>query len=139
MESKYGFNTTETRSRLMSRIRGVNTTPEVHLRKKLWVLGYRYRKNYRKLPGKPDIVFLKNKVVVFIDGEFWHGYDWETKRSRIKSNREYWVGKIEKNMERDKRNIQLLETKGWKVIRFWMNEIKKKPQECLDIVIEALS
>ena len=139
MESKYGFQTTEARSRLMSKIRGVNTTPEKYLRKMLWRLGYRYRKNYRELPGKPDIVFTKQKVVVFIDGEFWHGFEWEKKKPKINSNRDYWIKKIEGNIERDKRNTHLLEEQGWKVIRCWMRDIKNKPDECLTNVISALS
>jgi len=123
----------------MSKIRGVNTTPEVSFRKALWSLGYRYRKNYKYLHGKPDIVFRKNKIAIFIDGEFWHGYNWEEKKKRIKSNREYWIKKIEGNIERDKKNVRLLESEEWKVIRFWVHEIKEKPGECLNSVIEALS
>ena len=105
----------------------------------LWNLGYRYRKNYKKLPGKPDIVFIKQKVAVFIDGEFWHGFEWEKKKPRITSNRDYWVKKIEGNMERDKKTIHLLEGQGWEVIRYWMHDIKNKPSECLVNVIRTLS
>jgi DNA mismatch endonuclease, patch repair protein len=138
MESRYGFNTTETRSRLMSKIRSKNTTPELIFRKKLWHLGYRYRISYTKIPGKPDIVFLKNKLAIFIDGEFWHGYKWEDKKPKIASNREYWVKKIEGNIQRDQRNRKELEDKGWSVISFWAHEIKVNSDECLKRVIHKL-
>ena len=139
MESKYGFTTTETRSRIMSRIRGIDTTPEKYFRKKLWRLGYRYRKNYSKLPGKPDIVFVKKKVVIFIDGEFWHGFEWDTKKPRILSNRDYWINKIERNIERDKRISITLEQQGWQVLRFWSRDIKNDPDACLTNVRDVLS
>ena len=139
MESKYGFHTTEARSSLMSKIRSEDTTPEVVLRKKLWALGCRYRKNYKKLPGKPDIVFVKQKVAVFIDGEFWHGFNWHEKKGKIKTNSEYWIKKIEGNIARDKKNLRMLEDDGWKVIRFWTHEIKDEIDTCLIKVQEALS
>ena len=84
MKSKYGFETTRERSKLMGRIRSRDTGPERALRKLLWNAGIRYRKNVTKLPGSPDLVIQKHKVAVFIDGEFWHGYKWEEKRNRIK-------------------------------------------------------
>ncbi len=115
----------------MGRIKSIDTTPEKNFRLMLWHKGYRYRKNYKELPGKPDIVFIKKKIAIFIDGEFWHGFEWEKKKQNIKVNREYWVKKIEGNIERDKRNNQLLEEKGWKVIRFWMHELNKNPKMCI--------
>jgi DNA mismatch endonuclease, patch repair protein len=139
VETKYGFLTTETRSRLMSKIKGTNTSPEISLRKALWKLGHRYRKNYKKLPGKPDIVFIKKRVVVFIDGEFWHGYEWEKKKTKIKANRLYWITKIEKNISRDKINRKQLEKQNWKVIEFWMHEIKDNPTKCINRVIKAIT
>src|SRR5688572_21355404 len=93
-----GFYTTTLRSMLMSRIRGKETDPEVRLRKALWAIGIRYRKNVAKLPGKPDIVINKSKLVIFIDGEFWHGFNWSIKKKKIKANRKYWIAKIERNM-----------------------------------------
>ncbi len=134
MKSKYGFNTTDERSKLMSKIRGKNTKPEICLRLALWNKGCRYRLNVTSLPGKPDIVFRKYKTVVFIDGEFWHGYKWEEKKDKIKSNREYWIPKIERNMQRDLKNKHLLEKEGWKVFRFWEHEIRKD----LDYVINSI-
>lgn len=139
MQSKVKFQTTATRSRLMSRIKSVNTSPEIALRKYLWGLGVRYRKNYSKLIGKPDIVFTKNKLVVFIDGEFWHGYLWEDKKDRIVSNRDYWIHKIESNIIRDKLVNQELSAQGWYVLRFWEHEIKCDIQRCALKVIELLT
>lgn len=122
----------------MSRIRAIDTSPEVAFRRRLWSLGYRYRKNYTSLAGKPDIVFVKQKVAVFIDGEFWHGFNWKEKRDRIKSNREYWVSKIERNIQRDNMVTRSLEDQGWKVIRYWMHQLKKQPDECLRMVVDAI-
>lgn len=127
----YKFETTEQRSQLMKKIRSTNTTPEVLFRKSLWAMGIRFRKNNQKIPGKPDISIPKHKIAVFIDGEFWHGYDWDRKKGKINANRDYWIPKIERNIERDKRNTMLLEKEGWTVVRFWEAEIKKNLSECL--------
>jgi DNA mismatch endonuclease (patch repair protein) len=129
-----GFYTTKARSELMAKIKGKNTKPEQKLRKALWHLGYRYRKNVSKLPGKPDIVFAKYKLIVFIDGEFWHGYKWEEKLCRIKSNRDFWIPKIERNMQRDREVNKQLEKEGWTVIRFWEIQIKKDLGFCVGLV-----
>ena len=135
MKSKYGFETTIARSLLMSKIRGINTAPEILLRKELWKLGYRYRLNVLNLPGKPDIVFERKKLIVFIDGEFWHGYKWQEKKLKIKANREYWIKKIERNMERDKANTDKLISMGYVVLRFWEHEIKKQRLDCINKII----
>jgi len=123
----------------MSKIRSDNTTPEIIFRKALWAKGLRYRKNYSKLPGKPDIVFTKQKVTVFIDGEFWHGFNWHEKKGKIKTNSEYWIKKIEGNMTRDKKNVQMLEDDGWAILRFWESEIRKELMECLEKVLALLN
>ncbi|MBI1225391.1 MAG: DNA mismatch endonuclease Vsr [Bacteroidetes bacterium] len=120
-----GFHTTPQRSEMMSRIRGVNTKPEVALRKALWHFGYRYRIHDKHLPGKPDLVFAKQKTVVFVDGDFWHGYDWRHKRDKIKSNPAFWIPKIERNMQRDREVNAELEALGWQVVRIWEHELKK--------------
>lgn len=115
----------------MKKIRSVNTKPEKILKKKLWNLGYRYRINCVCLSGKPDIVLRKYKLVIFIDGEFWHGYDWDKKKLRIKSNTEYWIPKIEGNMRRDElNNIQLMAI-GYTVLRFWEKEITNDLISCV--------
>ena len=105
--------TPEQRRRNMQSIKSKDTKIELMLRKKLWEKGYRYRKNYKHLPGKPDIVFLKLKIAIFCDSEFWHGYNWEEKKKKIGTNREYWIKKIETNMERDKRVNEKLKSYGW--------------------------
>ncbi|MGY6742914.1 MAG: very short patch repair endonuclease [Cecembia sp.] len=97
-----GFYTTPQRSFNMSRIKGKNTQPEKLLRKALWHAGVRYRSNKQKLPGKPDISLIKYKLVIFVDGSFWHGYDWENRKETIKSNRDFWIPKIERNRQRDR-------------------------------------
>jgi DNA mismatch endonuclease, patch repair protein len=139
MISKYGFNTSQQRSKLMSRIKGKNTSPELILRKALWSLGYRYRLNVPHLPGKPDLVFGNKKIVVFIDGEFWHGYNWQEKKKTIKANKDYWVKKIEGNMNRDIHNIHLLESMGYTVLRFWEKEIKKELDMCVGRIVGCLN
>ena len=133
-----GFYTTKQRSRNMSRIRGRDTKEELLLRKSLWHKGYRYRVNYKKLIGKPDIVFEKYKTVVFIDGEFWHGHNWEERRKAIKSNRDFWIPKIERNMQRDAEVNQVLQELGYTLFRFWGHEIKREFDRCLEEVTAHL-
>ncbi|MFW6275868.1 MAG: very short patch repair endonuclease [bacterium] len=133
-----GFYTTKARSQLMSKIKSKETKPEQKLRKVLWGLGIRYRKNVTKLPGSPDIVISKYKLVIFIDGTFWHGYNWAEKKKKIKSNRDFWIPKIERNMQRDKQNNILLKDEGWKVLRFWDFQIKKEFTSCLYKILETI-
>lgn len=115
----------------MSKIRGKDTKPELLFRKGLTKLGIRYRINFKGLPGKPDISNKKRKLVVFIDGEFWHGHDWDIKKTKIKSNRDFWIPKIERNMQRDRKNNRKLEEMGFKVFRFWEADVKKNLDQCL--------
>lgn len=132
--------TTEYRSQMMSKIRSTGGKAEVILRKMLWHEGIRYRKNYKALPGKPDIVITKYKVIVFIDGEFWHGYDWENqKNKRIHRNRDYWIPKIEKNIARDRSTDEKLTEQGWKVLHFWeKHEVLKSPEWCLQVILKEI-
>ncbi len=118
--------------------RSTGTKPERMLARELWRRGYRYRKNVRSVPGTPDICFKSRKVAVFVDGDFWHGRDWERARQRIKSNREFWYAKIERNMARDLRTDQRLQARGWRVLRFWASEVMKHLSECADRVEEVL-
>lgn len=133
-----GFYTTKSRSKLMSKIRGKDTKPEVKFRKALWAKGFRYRTNYKNLIGTPDIVFKKYKTVIFIDGEFWHGYNWDEKKAKIKSNRTFWIPKIERNMQRDDEVNLVLERSNYKVFRFWEHQIKKDFDKCLIMVVKYL-
>ncbi len=134
-EEAAGFYTTQQRSKMMSKIKGKNTKPEVLFRKALHGAGIRYRVDYKGLPGKPDISNKSKKFVIFIDGEFWHGYQWHKKKLEIKSNRAFWIPKIERNMQRDREVNYLLKSMGYKVFRFWGFEIKKELYKCLSEVI----
>ncbi|CAM3410328.1 very short patch repair endonuclease [Zobellia roscoffensis] len=133
-----GFYTTPKRSKIMSKIRGKNTKPELAFRKALYAAGYRYRIDYKKLIGKPDIALKKYKTVIFIDGEYWHGHNWEERKPKVKTNREFWIAKIERNMQRDEEVNAELERLGYKVFRFWETEVKKELDRCLAEVIEHL-
>lgn len=130
--------TKEERSRNMSHIRSSNTKPEEKVRKYLFSKGFRYRKNVRKLPGCPDIVLPKYHAVIFVNGCFWHKHDcprfvWPS------SNKEYWIPKINKNVERDEKNHQLLKEQGWNVIVVWECELKKKCfQETMDKLVQRI-
>lgn len=135
--TKYIFNTTPERSNTMSKIKGKNTKPELIFRKALWASGIRYRLHVKKLPGSPDIVINKFKIVIFIDGDFWHGYNWENKKHKIKSNREYWLPKIERNMTRDIENSQKLSKMGYRVFRFWEHDIKKNLSKCIALILSS--
>lgn len=126
-----GFYTTPERSKIMGKIKGKNTKPELAFRKTLWAAGYRYRIDYKKLIGKPDIALKKYKTVIFIDGEYWHGYNWEERKPKVKTNREFWIAKIERNMQRDQEVNEELKQMGYKVFRFWESEIKKELGRCI--------
>jgi DNA mismatch endonuclease (patch repair protein) len=130
-----GFYTTKKRSKIMSKIRGKNTKPELLFRKALWKKGVRYRVDNKKLPGKPDVSIQKYKLAIFIDGEFWHGYNWDERKGNIKSNRGFWVPKIERNMQRDREVNRQLNTMGYTVFRFWEKEIKKELNTCINDVL----
>lgn len=130
--------TTPEISRRMGRVHLKKGKAETALAKALWRAGYRYRLNYRKLPGSPDIALTKYKVAVFVDGEFWHGQDWERRRERLRSNRAYWIEKIEENMARDRRNDRLLAAEGWLVVHFWEKEVKKDLDACVEEVRAAV-
>lgn len=130
-------NTKEQISRNMRSNKSKDTKPELLLRKELWRRGLRYRKNYKKLYGKPDIVFLGARIAVFVDGKMWHGYDWEKQKNDFKSRREYWIPKIEQNIERDYEVTQELIALDWLVIRFWDFEVGRDLQVCADKVQRA--
>lgn len=124
----------------MQHNRSKDTSIEVLLRKALWHKGYRYRKNYTQLPGKPDIVLTKHKVAIFCDGEFFHGKDWEVKKEKLKKgqNADYWIAKIERNIRRDVEHDQSLKYMGWTVIHFWGQDIIKNTEECIKVIEEAI-
>ena len=116
---------TERRRKNMQAVKNKDSKIEVSLRLALYHKGYRYRKNCKEVYGHPDIVFKKQKVAVFCDSEFWHGYDWENAKNEIKSHREFWIPKIEGNMERDNKVTEKLIEEGYIVLRFWGKRIEK--------------
>lgn len=128
----------ETVSKNMRSIHSKDTSIELQLRKALWHKGYRYRKNYKALPGSPDIVLTKYKIAIFCDSEFFHGYNWEIKKQKLGHNREYWIKKIERNMARDRENDFKLIALNWIPIHFWGQEIKKHTEECVQAVEDLI-
>lgn len=130
--------TTPEISKRMSKVRLKRGVAETALAKALWHKGYRYRLNYKKLPGSPDIALTKQRVLIFVDGEFWHGHDWEKRKPKLKSNREYWIEKIEENMARDRRNDALLDQQGWRVLHFWEKDVKRNLDGCLADIEDAI-
>ena len=130
--------TPEQRRKNMQAVKNKDSKIEVLLRKELWSRGLRYRKNVNRIYGKPDIVFIGKKIAVFCDSEFWHGYNWEERKKDFKSHQEFWIPKIERNMERDAEVTAKLESEGWTVLRFWGNEIKKNTAQCADIIEKAV-
>lgn len=130
--------TKEQRKKNMSHIRSSDTQIEVKLRKALWHAGIRYRKNDKRLPGKPDIAITKHKIAVFCDSSFFHGRDFDTKKP-VGTNREFWEAKIRRNMERDREVDRQLEEAGWLVLRFWDTEINKETDRCVAEIAAAVS
>ena len=132
------YDTDEATSRRMSRVKLKHGDAETAIAKILWHDGYRYWLNYKKLPGSPDIAIQKYHVAVFVDGEFWHGYDWDNRKSKLKRNREYWIEKIEENIARDQRVDQELYAKGWTPIHFWSKEVQKDLSGCVQAIKELI-
>lgn len=131
--------TPEQRHKNMKAIRNKDSEIERILRRELWNRGLRYRKNVKKVFGHPDIAFIGKKIAVFCDSEFWHGYDWENRKNDIKSRRDFWIPKIERNIERDKEVTETLISDGWMVLRFWGRDIKKNPGEIAERIEKAFS
>ncbi len=132
--------TKEQRHKSMSHIKSQNTSIEIKLRVALWHNGYRYRVNYKKLPGKPDIAITRYKIAIFCDSEFFHGKDWEALKLNLKKgdNADYWVHKIEKNRKRDEEINKELLFRGWTVVRFWGKDILKNVDECVKVIDEIV-
>lgn len=139
-EPRFYGEVTERSHKNMSHIRGKDTSIEVTLRKALWAKGYRFRKNYKGLPGRPDIALTKYKIAIFCDSEFFHGKDWDVLKKKLElgKNPGYWVKKIERNIERDKEKDNLLQAEGWVVIHFWGKDILKNTDECIEVIEETI-
>lgn len=123
----------------MQAVKSKNSQLEVSLGKALWAKGYRYRKNDKRIFGKPDFTFTKYRVAVFCDSEFWHGKDWEVRKSDHKTNQDFWLPKIERNIERDKEVNAELTRIGWIVLRFWGKNIMKNIDKCVNEIEDAIS
>ncbi len=132
--------TKEQRRKNMQHIKSKDTQIEIILRKALWAKGYRYRKNYKELPGHPDIAITKYKIAIFCDGEFFHGKDWDKLRKKLENsnNSEFWIKKISRTIDRDNEIDKQLRFMGWTVIHFWGEDIKKHINECLKAIEESV-
>ncbi len=137
-EEAAGFYTTPERSKTMSKIKGKNTAPELQLRRALWAAGVRFRLHRKDLPGKPDMANKRLKLAIFVDGEFWHGYQWNKKKEKIKTNRDFWIPKIERNIQRDREVDMELTKMGFAVFRFWEYEVKKELGKCVKKILDYL-
>lgn len=126
----------------MANVRLKRGRAETLLARALWHRGYRYRLNDKRLPGSPDIALHKYRIAIFVDGEFWHGQNWEERKARLRSNREYWIEKIEENIDRDLRNDRLLDCRGWASIHFWEKDVLRHLDDCVkeveDLIIEQI-
>lgn len=130
--------TADQRHKNMQAIRNKDSEIELLLRRELWRRGIRYRKNVKSVLGHPDIAFIRKRVAVFCDSEFWHGYDWENRKNDIHTRRDFWIPKIEKNIQRDIEVTEGLQNEGWIVLRFWGKDIKKNVCECADIIEKTI-
>jgi DNA mismatch endonuclease (patch repair protein) len=130
----------EKASRNLAKIKGTETAGEKLLRSKLWRLGLRFRKNVSILPGKPDVVFPREKVAVFCDGDFWHGRNWRKDKRRLQqgANAPYWLAKIAANRERDKQRNKELSDMGWSVLRFWESDVRADPFRAASQIAEVV-
>ena len=121
----------------MRQVKSRDSKIELALRKELWNRGLRYRKNVKSVYGKPDIAFIGKKIAVFCDSEFWHGYAWEITQDEFQSRRDFWIPKIEKNIQRDQEVTEKLRGDGWIVLRFWGRQIKRDVESCADEIERA--
>lgn len=116
----------------MQQVKNKDSEIELLLRKALWQKGYRYRKNVKNVFGHPDIAFICKKIAIFCDSEFWHGFDWKNRKKDFKIRQDFWISKIERNIERDKEVDQKLLEDGWIVLRFWGKDIKNNTNKCVE-------
>lgn len=136
MKHPKSYDTTPETSERMSHVHLKQGKAEVLLAKRLWHFGFRYRLNDKRLPGSPDIAILKYRIAIFVDGEFWHGQNWEERNPKLKRNREYWIAKIEENIARDVRNDKDLKTRDWYPVHFWEKEVLKDTDGCIETIRE---
>lgn len=128
--------TTTMVSKRMSKVKAKGNHCETRLAKALWHRGLRYRLNYGGLPGRPDIVLTKYNIAIFVDGEFWHGKDFDEIKKRNLNNKKYWLEKIEENKNRDLRDDKKLKEMGWIPIHFWSKDVEKELEACIEEVFD---
>lgn len=140
-EPRFHGEVSEQSHKTMSRIRGRDTSIEIKLRKALWNNGYRFRKNYKKLPGSPDIALPKYKIAIFCDSEFFHGKNWESLKAKLEKgkNPDYWIAKIQRNRERDSIKDMALKDAGWRVVHFWGKDITKDVDGCVAVIDDLIT
>lgn len=138
MKHPKSYNSTPEIRQRMSKVKLKGGKAETAFAKALWHRGYRYRRNDKRLPGSPDIAVLKHRIAIFVDGEFWHGKDWPTRKKRLNRNREYWIEKIEENLVRDQRNDRQLLQLGWTPVHFWEKDVLRQLQDCVDQIDELV-
>jgi len=134
-EEESGFYTTKQRSKTMSKIRAKNSIPELKLRKALWASRVRFRIHPKGFPGKPDLVINKYRLIIFVDGVFWHGFEWDKRKINLKKNVGFWIPKIERNMQRDRQINELFRLRGYTVMRFWEHQVNQKLAACVNQVL----
>lgn len=122
----------------MQSVKATGSVIETTLAKALWRRGHRYRKNDRSVFGVPDLTLKRHKLAIFVDSEFWHGKNWNQRKHDIKSNQDYWINKIERNIQRDKLVNKVLKQEGWFVLRFWGNDIIHKLPNCIAKIESAI-
>ena len=127
----------EQRHKNMVAVKSKGTKPEIILAKRMWTEGLRYRKNDKTVFGHPDLVHKGKKIAIFCDGEMWHGKNWEQQQQDFKSNREFWIPKIERNIQRDNEVNEYLTANGWTVLRFWETDIIKHTDDCINQIKNA--
>lgn len=125
-------------SKRMSRVKLKKNKFEHQLSSELWKNGLRYRLNYKELPGSPDIAILKYQIAIFVDGEFWHGKDFDIRKASLKNNSAYWIEKIEENISRDNRNDKELTKQGWIPIHFWTRDVQENLSECVRCILDFI-
>ena len=125
-------------SKRMAKIKSKDSKIELMLRRRLHSLGYRYKIHYSDVPGKPDIAFTKQRLAIFIDSHFWHGYQFEKLKEKEFNNKDYWISKIKRNVDRDKIVNDKLRKEGWMVIRFWEHQLKENIDECINLIREKI-
>lgn len=122
------------RRKNMQAVKNKGSKIEQTLASALFTSGFRYRRNSEKIFGKPDFSIKKYKIAIFVDSEFWHGYQWDANKKKIKTNREFWINKIERNIARDFEVNEQLQKEGWTVLRFWGKDILKNTENCVNLI-----